>query len=86
MVVLAVKIIFWTGIGNDVMDGLGLMEGLINSVKPLYFVVASITAKVLISCQKPKYQSSTDTLRISLKRKTCDIIPIFDDIITFLWL
>jgi hypothetical protein len=24
-------------------------------------------------------------LRISLKRETCDIIPIFDDITTFLW-
>jgi hypothetical protein len=36
----------------------------------------------------PKYSfvKTTCILRISLKRKTCDIIPIFDDIITFLWL
>ena len=53
----------WTGIGNNVMDGVGLMEGLINSIKPLYFVVASITIKVRIPAKKTKYQPSTDRLR-----------------------
>lgn len=38
----------WTGIGNNEMDGVGLMEGLINSIKPLNFAVASITIKVRI--------------------------------------
>ncbi len=28
---------------------------------------------------------NADTLRIPLKREICDIIPIFDDITTFLW-
>ncbi len=46
----------WTGIGNNVMDGVELMEGLINSIKPLYFVVASITVKIWIPCQKTNYQ------------------------------
>ena len=45
-----------TRITNDVMDSVGLMEGLINSIKPLYFVVASITIKVRIPAQKTKYQ------------------------------
>jgi hypothetical protein len=45
---------------NDVIDRLGLMEGLINSVKPLYFVVAPITAKVWIPCQKTNYQPNAD--------------------------
>ncbi len=60
--VIAVKLIYGTGIGNNVMDGVGLMEGLINSIKPPYFVVASITTKVRIPAQKTKYQPSTDTL------------------------
>jgi hypothetical protein len=32
---MAVNLIYGTGIGNNVMDGVGLMEGLINSIKPL---------------------------------------------------
>jgi len=35
--------------------------------------------------QKTKYHPSTDTLRISLKRATCDIIHIFQNITIFLW-
>jgi hypothetical protein len=52
IVVIAVKLIYGTGIGNNVMDGVGLMEGLINSIKPLYFVVASITIKLRIPAKK----------------------------------
>ena len=66
--VIAVKLIYGTGIGNNVMDGVGLMEGLINSIKPLFFVVASITIKVRIPAKKTKYQPSTDILRISTHR------------------
>jgi hypothetical protein len=51
---------------NDVMDGLGFMEGLINSVKPLYFEVTSIKAKAWIPCQKSNYQPIADLLRIHL--------------------
>lgn len=53
----------WTRITNDVMDGVGLLEGLINSIKPLYFVVASITIKVRIPAQKTKYQPIACILR-----------------------
>jgi hypothetical protein len=53
---MAVKLLYATGIRNNAMDGVGLMEGLINSIKPLYFVVASITIKVRIPAQKTKYQ------------------------------
>jgi len=35
-VVIAVKLIYGTGLGNDVMDGLELMESLPNSIKPPY--------------------------------------------------
>ena len=35
-VAIAVKLIYGTGIGNDGMDGWGLMENLLNSIKPLY--------------------------------------------------
>jgi hypothetical protein len=58
----------WTGIGNNVMDGVGLMEGLINLIKPLYFVVASITIKVRIPAKKTKYQQTPDILNISVGR------------------
>ena len=36
---IAVKLIYGTGIGNDEMDGSGLMENLLNSIKPLYVAV-----------------------------------------------
>jgi hypothetical protein len=36
-VVITVKLIYGTGIGNDGMDESGLMENLLNSIKPLYF-------------------------------------------------
>ncbi len=39
------------------------MESLLNLIKPLHIAVASHTAKVLIPCQKTKYQPSTDLLR-----------------------
>ena len=64
----------WTRITNDVMDGVGLMEALINSIKPLYFVVASITIKVRIPCQKTKYHKSTDKLRYMHFGKIVDIV------------
>jgi len=35
-VAIVVKLIYGTGIGNDGMDGWGLMENLLNSIKPLY--------------------------------------------------
>jgi hypothetical protein len=47
---------------NDVMDVLGLMEGIINLAKLLYFAVASITAKLWILCQKTNYQPNADLL------------------------
>jgi len=61
----------WTRITNDVMDGVGLMEGLINSIKPLYFVVASITIKVRITAQKTKYQPIACILRIPQLHLKC---------------
>ena len=36
---ITVKLIYGTGIGNDGMDGSGLMENLLNSIKPLYVAV-----------------------------------------------
>jgi hypothetical protein len=51
------------GIANDVMGGVGLTEGLIDSIKPLYFVVASITIKVQIPDKKTKYQQNAYILR-----------------------
>ncbi len=37
--VIAVKLIYGTGIGHDVKDGSGLMESLLNSIKPLHVAV-----------------------------------------------
>ncbi len=37
--VIAVKLIYGPGIGNDVMNGSGLMESLLNSIKPLHVAV-----------------------------------------------
>ena len=51
---MAVKLIYGTGIGNNAMDGVGLMEGLINSIK------------VRIPAKKTKYQPSTDTFSFSV--------------------
>ena len=34
--VIAVKLIYGTGIGNDVMDRAELLNRLLNSIKPLY--------------------------------------------------
>jgi hypothetical protein len=51
------------GIANDVMGGVGLTEGLIDSIKPLYFVVASITIKVQIPAKKTNYQQNAYILR-----------------------
>ncbi len=39
IVVIAVKLIYGPGIGNDVMNGSGLMESLLNSIKPLHVAV-----------------------------------------------
>ena len=59
----------WTRITNDVMDGVGLMEDLIISIKPLFFVVASITIKVQMSAKRTKYYPSTDLLVSLLSNK-----------------
>jgi len=75
-VVIAVNLIYGTGVGNNVMDGVGLMEGLINSIKPLYFVVASITIKVRIPAKKTKYQPSTDTLRVTKFSNSMKLLQI----------
>ena len=59
IVVIAVKLIYGTGIGHDVKDGSGLMESLLNSVKPLHVAVASLTVKLQIfakSTKLPKLQ------------------------------
>ena len=45
-----------------------LVEGLINSIKPLYFVVAYITAKVRVAYQKTNYQQNAYILRITKAR------------------
>ena len=74
--VIAVNLIYGTGVGNNVMDGVGLMEGLINSIKPLYFVVASITIKVRIPAKKTKYQPSTDTLRVTKFSNSMKLLQI----------
>jgi hypothetical protein len=66
----------WTRITNDVMDGVGLMEALINSIKPLYFVVASITIKVRIPAQKTKYQPIACILRDCRKSPIMAILAI----------
>ncbi len=34
------------------------MEGLLNKIKPLYFTVASLTAKLQITCQRNNYLKS----------------------------
>jgi hypothetical protein len=38
-VAIAVKLIYGTDIGNDGMDGSGLVENPLNSIKPLYVAV-----------------------------------------------
>jgi hypothetical protein len=43
-VVIAVKLIYGTGIGNDVMDGAELMNSWFNSKMPPRVVVASLLA------------------------------------------
>ena len=48
MVVIAVKLIYGTGIGRDVKDGSELMGSLLNSIKPLHVAVASLTVKLQI--------------------------------------
>jgi hypothetical protein len=50
-VVIAVKLIYWTGIGNDVMDESGLMESLLNSIKPLHVVNQGHPLKGVLSRQ-----------------------------------
>ncbi len=47
--VIAVKLIYGTGLENDVMDGSELMESLLNSIKPLHVAVASLTVKLQIN-------------------------------------
>jgi hypothetical protein len=39
IVATAVKLIYGTDIGNDGMDGSGLVENPLNSIKPLYVAV-----------------------------------------------
>ena len=39
---ITVKLIYGTGIGDDGVDGLGLMENLLNSIKPLYVAVEGL--------------------------------------------
>jgi hypothetical protein len=39
IVAAAVKLIYGTDIGNDGMDGSGLVENPLNSIKPLYVAV-----------------------------------------------
>ncbi len=48
------------------MDGVGLMESLLNSIKPLHIAVVLHTIKLQI-CQKIKYQPIPDILRIHEK-------------------
>jgi hypothetical protein len=47
-VVIAVKRIYGTGLGNDMMDEAELMNSLLNSIKPPYVVVASLTVKLQV--------------------------------------
>ena len=59
---IAVKLIYGPGIGNDVMNGSGLMESLLNSIKPLNVVVVSLTANVQVSFQDHRIIESADIL------------------------
>ena len=54
MVVIAVNLIYGTGIGHDVKDGSELMESLLNSIKPLHVAVASLTVKLQIFANSTK--------------------------------
>jgi hypothetical protein len=63
-VVIAVKLIYGTGIGHYVMDGAGLIECLLNSIKPLHVAVASLTVKLQISFQDHRIIESAYLLRI----------------------
>ncbi len=53
----------------------------IMAILAISHVMKSITYKHQIH----RFRVFRQSLRISLKRETCDIIPIFDDITTFLW-
>jgi hypothetical protein len=64
MVVIAVKLIYGIVVGYDVMDGSELMESLLNSIKPLHVMAASLTAKLQISFQDHRIIESADLLRI----------------------
>jgi len=60
IVVIAVKLIYGTGIGHDVKDGSELMESLLNSMKPLHVAVASLTVKLQI------FANSTKLLKLQI--------------------
>ena len=50
IVAIAVKLIYETGIGNDGMDGSGLVENPLNSIKPLYVAVEGFSTVSEIIC------------------------------------
>jgi hypothetical protein len=62
MVVVAVKLIYWTGFGNDVVNGSGIMESILNSIKPLHVVVDYHTSKLHVSCQYLSFTSTFDEI------------------------
>ncbi len=66
------------------MDGSGLMESLLNSIKPLNVAVVSLTANVQVSFQDHRIIESADILRVYKVRVNLWISYFFDDITTFL--